>query len=152
MQFNGVYGHRVVGIVLHKLMDMNCWCFGRTVYYGQYQCTGVGANTAGRVSWSKDLTASEAQPFLYTSFVDGGSWIGKVWATIVPHCARCRRKIIMFPSKFAMCPSYIGRDLLSPVWNLRSDFGERWHRASALCGNSEWFLGPKASRDPKSLM
>jgi pectinesterase len=50
----------------------------KTVYYGQYKCTGVGANTTGRVSWSKELTDSEAAPFLSWSFVDGDSWIGKV--------------------------------------------------------------------------
>lgn len=50
----------------------------KTVYYGQYKCTGVGANTTGRVNWSKDLTDSEAAPFLTWDFVDGNSWIGKV--------------------------------------------------------------------------
>jgi len=47
----------------------------KTVYYGQYLCTGVGANTTGRVSWSHDLTASEAAPFLTWDFVDGSKWI-----------------------------------------------------------------------------
>lgn len=47
----------------------------KTVYYGQYKCTGVGANTTGRVEWSHDLTAKEAAPFLTWDFVDGKSWI-----------------------------------------------------------------------------
>jgi len=56
----------------------NVGCANRTVYYGQYKCTGVGANTTGRVAWSKDLTDSQAAPFLTWDFVDGNSWIGKV--------------------------------------------------------------------------
>lgn len=47
----------------------------KKVYYGQYKCTGVGANTEGRVNWSKDLTDEEAAPFLTWDFVDGHDWI-----------------------------------------------------------------------------
>ncbi|CAN1232181.1 Probable pectinesterase 53, partial [Linum perenne] len=47
----------------------------RTVYYGQYKCTGPGASFAGRVAWSRELTDEEAQPFLSLSFIDGSEWI-----------------------------------------------------------------------------
>ncbi|XP_020236589.1 probable pectinesterase 53 [Cajanus cajan] len=47
-----------------------------TVFYGQYKCTGPGANFAGRVSWSRELTDEEAAPFLSLSFIDGTEWIG----------------------------------------------------------------------------
>jgi pectinesterase len=50
----------------------------KTVFYGQYKCYGPGANTTGRVSWSKDLTDEQAQPFLSWDYVDGSSWIGQV--------------------------------------------------------------------------
>ncbi|XP_047308610.1 probable pectinesterase 53 [Impatiens glandulifera] len=46
-----------------------------TVFYGQYKCTGAGANFAGRVSWSKELTDEEAKPFLSLGFIDGSEWI-----------------------------------------------------------------------------
>lgn len=46
-----------------------------TVFYGQYKCTGPGANFAGRVSWSRELTDEEAKPFIDLSFVDGDEWI-----------------------------------------------------------------------------
>ncbi|KAM7515475.1 hypothetical protein LguiA_005058 [Lonicera macranthoides] len=46
-----------------------------TVFYGQYKCSGAGASFAGRVSWSRELTDEEAQPFLSLSFVDGSEWI-----------------------------------------------------------------------------
>lgn len=46
-----------------------------TVFYGQYKCSGPGANTFGRVPWAHQLTDQEAQPFLELSYIDGGSWI-----------------------------------------------------------------------------
>ncbi|KAH6818273.1 Pectin lyase-like superfamily protein [Perilla frutescens var. frutescens] len=46
-----------------------------TVFYGQYKCSGPGANFAGRVSWSRELTDAEAQPFLSLTFIDGSEWI-----------------------------------------------------------------------------
>jgi pectinesterase len=60
-------------------MGGRVWLFpNRTVFYGQYKCYGPGANTTGRVSWSKDLTDEQAQPFLSWDYVDGSSWIGQV--------------------------------------------------------------------------
>ncbi|TVU35154.1 hypothetical protein EJB05_17028, partial [Eragrostis curvula] len=46
-----------------------------TVFYGQYKCTGPGANFAGRVAWSRELTDEEAKPFISLSFIDGTEWI-----------------------------------------------------------------------------
>ncbi|KAL8094006.1 putative pectinesterase 53 isoform X1 [Apium graveolens] len=46
-----------------------------TVYYGQYKCSGAGANFAGRVSWSRELSDEEAKPFISLSFIDGSEWI-----------------------------------------------------------------------------
>ncbi|XP_044472349.1 probable pectinesterase 53 [Mangifera indica] len=46
-----------------------------TVFYGQYKCTGPGANFAGRVSWSRELTDEEAKPFISLSYIDGSEWI-----------------------------------------------------------------------------
>jgi len=47
----------------------------RTVFYGQYKCTGAGASYAGRVSWSRELTDEEAKPFISLSYIDGSEWI-----------------------------------------------------------------------------
>ena len=47
----------------------------RTVFYGQYKCTGPGASFSGRVSWSRELTDEEAQPFISLSFIDGSEWV-----------------------------------------------------------------------------
>ncbi|KAF8727317.1 hypothetical protein HU200_018919 [Digitaria exilis] len=46
-----------------------------TVFYGQYKCTGPGANYAGRVQWSRELTDEEAKPFISLDFIDGLEWI-----------------------------------------------------------------------------
>jgi pectinesterase len=46
-----------------------------TVFYGQYKCTGPGADFAGRVAWSHELTDDEAKPFISLSFIDGTEWV-----------------------------------------------------------------------------
>ncbi|GAB4847505.1 Probable pectinesterase 53 [Ancistrocladus abbreviatus] len=46
-----------------------------TVFYGQYQCSGPGASFGGRVSWSRELTQPEAEPFISTDFIDGYQWL-----------------------------------------------------------------------------
>ncbi|XP_075509751.1 putative pectinesterase 53 [Primulina tabacum] len=46
-----------------------------TVFYGQYKCSGAGANHAGRVSWSRELTDEEAKPFISLTFIDGSEWV-----------------------------------------------------------------------------
>ncbi|KAL6610522.1 hypothetical protein ACP70R_040491 [Stipagrostis hirtigluma subsp. patula] len=46
-----------------------------TVFYGQYKCTGPGANYAGRVAWSRELTDEEAKPFISLDFIDGFEWL-----------------------------------------------------------------------------
>ncbi|RLN29235.1 putative pectinesterase 53 [Panicum miliaceum] len=48
---------------------------GWTVFYGQYKCTGPGANYAGRVQWSRELTDEEAKPFISLDFIDGLQWL-----------------------------------------------------------------------------
>ncbi|TVU20544.1 hypothetical protein EJB05_36757, partial [Eragrostis curvula] len=46
-----------------------------TVFYGQYKCAGPGANYAGRVQWSRELTDEEAKPFISLDFIDGFEWL-----------------------------------------------------------------------------
>lgn len=46
-----------------------------TVFYGQYKCSGPGANENGRAAWSHELTDDEAAPFLSLDFIDGASWL-----------------------------------------------------------------------------
>lgn len=46
-----------------------------TVFYGLYKCSGPGARDEGRISWSRDLSDTEAAPFMSSSFIDGQNWI-----------------------------------------------------------------------------
>ncbi|XP_076888214.1 pectinesterase-like [Bidens hawaiensis] len=50
-----------------------------TLYYGEYQNTGAGANTTSRVTWPgyRVITnVSEAQGFTVGNFISGGDWLG----------------------------------------------------------------------------
>ncbi|GKV41512.1 hypothetical protein SLEP1_g49030 [Rubroshorea leprosula] len=46
-----------------------------TVFYGQYKCSGPGAEFERRVSWSRELTTEEAKPFMSVDFIDGHVWL-----------------------------------------------------------------------------
>ncbi|XVF62152.1 hypothetical protein PTKIN_Ptkin08bG0194100 [Pterospermum kingtungense] len=46
-----------------------------TVFYGQYKCSGPGADFGGRVSWARELTQQEAKPFISVDFINGHSWL-----------------------------------------------------------------------------
>ena len=45
----------------------------KTAYYGEYKTTGPGANVAGRVAWSKQLTDADATKYTYEKMF--GSWV-----------------------------------------------------------------------------
>lgn len=47
----------------------------KTVFYGQYRCSGPGANQTLRVSYSQELNQTQAAPFLDVSYIDGDKWI-----------------------------------------------------------------------------
>ncbi|XP_068645129.1 putative pectinesterase 14 [Aristolochia californica] len=47
----------------------------RTVFYGEYECTGAGSNSALRVPYSKQLSRDEAAVFLDISYIDGNDWL-----------------------------------------------------------------------------
>lgn len=52
-----------------------CVCICRTVFFGEYECMGVGANYTYRVSYAKQLKVNEATPFLDISYIDGDNWL-----------------------------------------------------------------------------
>ncbi|XP_061344488.1 probable pectinesterase 53 [Gastrolobium bilobum] len=45
------------------------------VYYGEYKCSGPGANLTGRVPWARMLTDEEAKPFIGIHFIEGDTWL-----------------------------------------------------------------------------
>lgn len=50
-------------------------CIYRTVYFGEYDCTGPGSDDSNRSPYAKQLDESEAAPFLTTSYIDGDDWL-----------------------------------------------------------------------------
>lgn len=49
--------------------------FYRTVYYGEYDCSGPGANLSMRAAYVQKLNDTEASVFLNVSFIDADQWL-----------------------------------------------------------------------------
>ncbi|RAL48863.1 hypothetical protein DM860_001183 [Cuscuta australis] len=47
----------------------------RTVYFGEFDCSGPGANMTYRVPYAREMKQTEADPYLTTSYVDGDDWL-----------------------------------------------------------------------------
>ncbi|MCO5585833.1 hypothetical protein L7F22_039766 [Adiantum nelumboides] len=45
------------------------------VFFGQYKCSGPGADQSKRVGWSRELSDIQAAPFQSLNFIDGASWL-----------------------------------------------------------------------------
>ncbi|KAJ7977698.1 Pectinesterase [Quillaja saponaria] len=45
------------------------------VYYGEYKCSGPGANLTARVPWARMLTDEEALPFNGSHYIEGDTWL-----------------------------------------------------------------------------
>ncbi|MCO5599400.1 hypothetical protein L7F22_053503 [Adiantum nelumboides] len=72
-----VFSYTYLGNVIIPKGWYNWGVSGRekTVYYGQYKCSGPGANQNGRVAWAHELSDAEAAPFQSLNFIDGASWL-----------------------------------------------------------------------------
>ncbi|XP_058077336.1 probable pectinesterase 8 isoform X2 [Magnolia sinica] len=47
----------------------------QTIYFGEYGCMGPGATYTLRASYSKQLSHTEAIPFMDISYIDGNDWL-----------------------------------------------------------------------------
>ncbi|XP_058757390.1 probable pectinesterase 15 [Vicia villosa] len=47
----------------------------QTVFFGEYHCTGVGANDTSRVSYARQLRDCEAISYINVSYIDGNDWL-----------------------------------------------------------------------------
>lgn len=47
----------------------------RSVFYGEYNCSGTGANMNMRASYVQRLNDPQASIFLNSSFIDGDQWL-----------------------------------------------------------------------------
>ncbi len=54
---------------------------GNNVLYGEYGNTGPGSGTSARVSWSQQLSITQAQTYTVGNFITGDSWLP---ATSIP--------------------------------------------------------------------
>ncbi|RDY00515.1 putative pectinesterase 8, partial [Mucuna pruriens] len=55
--------------------DFNDPSRDQTIFYGEYNCSGAGANTNLRASYVQKLNETQALTFLNTSFIDGDQWL-----------------------------------------------------------------------------
>lgn len=63
---------------------MLCMVDSRTVFFGEYQCYGPGANYSDRASYGKQLQEFEAAPYTDISYIDGNEWIRQPDIAMVP--------------------------------------------------------------------
>jgi pectinesterase len=47
----------------------------RTIFYGEYNCSGPGASVNTRAPYVQRLNDTQAFPFLNTTFIDGDLWL-----------------------------------------------------------------------------
>ncbi|KAK9101223.1 hypothetical protein Scep_024653 [Stephania cephalantha] len=47
----------------------------KTVFYGEYQCTGPGTSTSKRAKYTKVLSNGEAKPYLDKSYINAATWL-----------------------------------------------------------------------------
>lgn len=47
----------------------------RTVFFGEYESLGPGANYTYRASFGKQLMQYEAAPYMSISYIDGDDWL-----------------------------------------------------------------------------
>ncbi|KAF5749337.1 hypothetical protein HS088_TW04G01305 [Tripterygium wilfordii] len=55
--------------------DFNDPARDQSIFYGEYNCTGAGANMTMRASYVQRLNDTQASPFLNMSFIDGDQWL-----------------------------------------------------------------------------
>ncbi|KAI3936816.1 hypothetical protein MKW98_021678 [Papaver atlanticum] len=55
--------------------DLNDPTRDQTIFYGEYKCTGEGANTTLRTTYSQNLNDTQASSFINMSFIDADQWL-----------------------------------------------------------------------------
>lgn len=49
--------------------------WNRSVFFGEYECEGPGANYTNRASYAKQLQQSQAASFMDISYINGNDWL-----------------------------------------------------------------------------
>ncbi|XP_008809346.1 probable pectinesterase 8 [Phoenix dactylifera] len=55
--------------------DFNDPARDQTLFYGEYKCSGPGANQSMRAPYVQKLSDAQALPFLNASYIDGDQWL-----------------------------------------------------------------------------
>ncbi|KAG8379482.1 hypothetical protein BUALT_Bualt07G0093100 [Buddleja alternifolia] len=55
--------------------DFNDPTRDQTIFYGEYNCSGDGANTTLRAPYAQRLNDTQASPFLNVTFIDADQWL-----------------------------------------------------------------------------
>ncbi|XP_020110024.1 probable pectinesterase 8 isoform X2 [Ananas comosus] len=55
--------------------DFNDPARDQSIFFGEYKCSGDGANLTMRVPYVQKLNDTQASPFLNISFIDGDKWL-----------------------------------------------------------------------------
>lgn len=71
MHFDFVFNHANIIKNLLSLFVYKC----RTVYYGEYKCSGPGSNLSKRAPWARMLRDEEAQLFIGIDYIQGDTWL-----------------------------------------------------------------------------
>lgn len=59
---------------------INVYCTCRSqLTMAEYNCSGAGAESSGRVKWEKKLSEREAQQFASISFIDDLGWVNQAF-------------------------------------------------------------------------
>lgn len=78
----------------------------RTVFYGQFKCSGPGADHGDRVKWSRELTEQEAKPFISLSFIDGHEWLLHVWWFLICQAKLWQSRVFLILYNYTTCVTY----------------------------------------------
>ncbi|MCD7449414.1 hypothetical protein HAX54_052119 [Datura stramonium] len=60
----GTFSRVVFAYITDKIIKPTGW----TVFYGQFKCSGPGADHGDRVKWSRELTEQEAKPLSHSAY------------------------------------------------------------------------------------
>ncbi|CAN7039130.1 unnamed protein product [Brassica oleracea var. botrytis] len=59
-----------------RLEMQTCLCFvSRTIFYGEYNCSGPGANISKRAQYVQKLNETQVAQFINMTFIDGDQWL-----------------------------------------------------------------------------
>lgn len=59
---------------IYLYVNLHGW-MSRTVFYGEYKCSGPGSRKEKRVKYTQDIDNIEANSFISLGYIQGSSWL-----------------------------------------------------------------------------